>query len=113
MKELVPITAHVPALVRAAGDKAQARFWEFFVSNIRNPHTRPAYGRAIAESCHFENRHPCTKAGLKLLPLWTALPLQADFDLNCLAGCKHLSGVTWAKPGRPNGESARARLYSW
>ena len=27
------------------------------------------------------------------LHLWTALPLQADFELNCLASCKHLSGV--------------------
>ena len=26
--------------------------------------------------------------------LWTALPLQGDFDLSCLASCKHLSGVT-------------------
>ena len=40
MNQLVPIAAHVPALIRAAGDRAQTRFWEFFVSNIRNPHTR-------------------------------------------------------------------------
>jgi hypothetical protein len=26
---------------------AQTRFWEFFVSNIRNPHTRRAYARAF------------------------------------------------------------------
>jgi hypothetical protein len=32
--------------------------------------------------------------GGDLLPLWTALPLQVDFDLIRLAGCKHLSGVT-------------------
>ena len=49
MNQLVPIAAHVPALVRAAGERAQTRFWEFFVSNIRNPHTRLAYGRSIAE----------------------------------------------------------------
>ena len=36
---------------------------------------------------------------------------EVDFDLICLASCKHLSGVT--RSGRPNGESARARLYSW
>jgi hypothetical protein len=45
MNQLVPIAAHVPALVQAAGERAQTRFWEFFVSNIRNPHTRRAYGR--------------------------------------------------------------------
>ncbi|HEY2107131.1 MAG TPA: hypothetical protein VGH29_15135 [Candidatus Binataceae bacterium] len=49
MNQLVPIAAHMPALVRAAGARAQTRFWEFFVNNIRNPHTRRAYGRSIAE----------------------------------------------------------------
>ncbi len=39
----------VPALVHRAGERAQTRFWEFFVSNIRNAHTRRAYGRAIGE----------------------------------------------------------------
>ena len=42
-------SSHVPALVQAAGERAQTRFWEFFVANIRNPHTRRAYGRAIGE----------------------------------------------------------------
>lgn len=41
------------------------------------------------------------------------LSLQADFEVNCLASCKHLSGVTRFGSGRPNGESARARLYKW
>lgn len=41
--------ASVPALVHRAGERAQTRFWEFFVSNIRNAHTRRAYGRAIGE----------------------------------------------------------------
>ncbi len=69
--KLLPVltTSHTPALVRAAGERAETRFWEFSVSNIRNPRTRRAYGRAIAESCHFEKHHPCTKAGLKLLPM--------------------------------------------
>ena len=49
MNQLAPITTQVPALVRSAGDRAQTRFWEFFVSNIRNAHTRRAYGRAIGE----------------------------------------------------------------
>jgi hypothetical protein len=35
-------TSRLPALVAAAGERAQTRFWEFFVSNIRNPHTRRA-----------------------------------------------------------------------
>jgi len=57
MNQLVPIAAHVPALVRAAGERAQTRFWEFFVSNIRNPHTRRAYGRSIAEFLAWCEQH--------------------------------------------------------
>ena len=39
----------VPAVIAAAGDHASRRFLEFFAANIRNPHTRRAYGRAVAE----------------------------------------------------------------
>jgi site-specific recombinase XerD len=38
-------------------DRAQTRFWEFFVSNIRNPHTRRAYGRSIAEFLDWCDQH--------------------------------------------------------
>jgi hypothetical protein len=69
MALLVHIATRAPALVQAAGERAQTRYWEFFVFNIRNPHTRRTYGRAIPESCHFEKPHPCTKAGLKLLAM--------------------------------------------
>src|SRR5271166_4205533 len=36
----------VPALVAVAGERASARFLEFFTARIRNLHTRRAYGRA-------------------------------------------------------------------
>ena len=39
----------VPAPIAAAGDRASWRFIEFFTANIRNPNTRRAYGRAIAD----------------------------------------------------------------
>jgi site-specific recombinase XerD len=39
----------VPALVAASGDRASRRFLEFFAANIRNPHTRRAYGRAVTD----------------------------------------------------------------
>ena len=57
----LPVTSHqagsvtdaaahiVPALIAAAGERASLRFLEFFAANIRNPHTRRAYGRAVAE----------------------------------------------------------------
>ena len=50
MNQLVPIGSSVlPALVAAAGERASMRFLEFFAANIRNPHTRRAYGRAAEE----------------------------------------------------------------
>jgi site-specific recombinase XerD len=39
----------LPALVAAADEHARTRFLEFFAANIRNPHTRRAYSRAVAE----------------------------------------------------------------
>src|SRR5580700_3934879 len=51
MNQLAPIvpTRRLPALIAVAGEKARTRFLEFFAANIRNPHTRRAYGRAVAE----------------------------------------------------------------
>lgn len=45
---LLPRTS-LPALIAAAGDRAQRRFLEFFAANIRNPNTRRAYVRAVGE----------------------------------------------------------------
>ncbi len=39
----------LPALIVATGERASVRFLEFFAANIRNPHTRRAYGRAVAD----------------------------------------------------------------
>jgi hypothetical protein len=42
--------AHVvPALIAAAGERASLRFLEFFAANIRSPHTRRTYSRAVSE----------------------------------------------------------------
>ena len=49
MKQRVALHEHLPALVTKSGEQAQTRFWEFFVSNIRNPNTRRAYSRGIGE----------------------------------------------------------------
>jgi site-specific recombinase XerD len=47
-----------PALVAAAGDHAAYRFLEFFTAQIRNPHTRRAYARAVGDFCTWlEDRH--------------------------------------------------------
>ncbi|HXW72048.1 MAG TPA: hypothetical protein VEK34_11490 [Methylocella sp.] len=43
MNQLTTIMGpRLPSLAAAAGDRAPTRFWEFFLSNIRNPHTRRA-----------------------------------------------------------------------
>lgn len=40
---------NLPALIAAVGDQASLRFLEFFAANLRNPHTRRAYARAVTE----------------------------------------------------------------
>ncbi len=49
MNQLVPIARpnQLPAIVAAAGERAQIRFLEFFAAQIRNANTRRAYGRAV------------------------------------------------------------------
>ena len=51
MNELVPTTppSALPAIVTAAGERAQLRFLEFFAASIRNAHTRRAYAGAVGE----------------------------------------------------------------
>lgn len=52
MNQLVRLASHpAPALVAAAGERAAYRFLEFFTAQIRNPHTRRAYARAVGEFC--------------------------------------------------------------
>ena len=42
MNKLITVTAsHTPVLARAAGERAQTRFWEFFISNICDPRILP------------------------------------------------------------------------
>ena len=52
MSNLVPLTTlNAPVLIAAAGERATYRFLEFFTAQIRNPHTRRAYMRAVGEFC--------------------------------------------------------------
>ena len=54
-------TLPVPVLVANAGEKAGKRFVEFFTAEVRNKHTRQAYGRAVAQFMRW-----CDKVGLSL-----------------------------------------------
>lgn len=49
--------SHAPALITAAGNRAAYRFLEFFTAQIRNPHTRRAYVRAVSEFCEWLEGH--------------------------------------------------------
>jgi site-specific recombinase XerD len=53
-------TTPVPALITVAGEQASIRFLEFFASTIRNPHTRRAYGRAVADFLAWCEDHGVT-----------------------------------------------------
>lgn len=53
--------AALPALITEAGEKAGARFVEFFTATIRNKHTRAAYARAVGQFCAW-----CEERGLRL-----------------------------------------------
>jgi integrase/recombinase XerC len=56
MNELAPLPSRSLAVARV-------RFLEFFAATIRNPHTRRAYGRAVAEFLAW-----CADAGVTLRP---------------------------------------------
>ncbi|MDR3574428.1 MAG: tyrosine-type recombinase/integrase [Anaerolineaceae bacterium] len=56
----IAVLPSLPALVTAVGDRACVRFMEFFAANIRNPHTRRAYARAVADFMAW-----CEKVGVQ------------------------------------------------
>jgi site-specific recombinase XerD len=59
MNQLVPFRSAdaSPALVAAAGARAQERFIEFFTANIRNRNTRRAYAQAVSEFLAWCENH--------------------------------------------------------
>lgn len=67
----------LPVLVEAADARAKTRFVEFFASNIRNPHTRRAYVRAVGDFLGW-----CDAAGVRSLaavqPLHVAAWIEAQ-----------------------------------
>jgi site-specific recombinase XerD len=81
MKALVPASASsaaLPALVVAGGEQAAERFIDFFTSNIRNRHTREAYGRAVNEFMRWcENHEVRSLTAVKSLHVATWIEAQA------------------------------------
>lgn len=65
MSNILPVSsfrAALPVLVATAEHRAQLRFLEFFAAEIRNPHTRRAYVRAITDFLSW-----CAERGVKEL----------------------------------------------
>ena len=57
---------------------------EEIVAKLRQVDVLLSQGRSVGEAVR----------SIGVTHLWTALPLQVDFELIRLARCKHLSGVT-------------------
>jgi site-specific recombinase XerD len=53
-----------PNLIAAAGPDATRRFIEFFTANIRNPNTRAAYARAVAQFLDWAEKHRLDLKGI-------------------------------------------------
>jgi hypothetical protein len=64
---------------------------EEIVGKLRQVDVFLSQGRSVGEAVRSIGM---TQFTYHVLPLWTALPLQVDFELIRLARCKHLSGVT-------------------
>ena len=57
MNQLAAFSDQVPTLIAAAGRRASARFFEFFVATIRNPNTRRAYARSTGKFLAWAEQH--------------------------------------------------------
>jgi site-specific recombinase XerD len=98
MNQLARITAPttLPALVAAAGAHASIRFMEFFAANIRNPHTRRAYARAVKDFLTWcEDAGVCSIAQVQPLHVAAWVELQtrehaAPTAKQRLAAVRHL-----------------------
>jgi site-specific recombinase XerD len=90
----------LPMLVTAAGERVSIRFLEFFAANMRNPHTRRAYSRAVSDFLAW-----CGDAGIASIadaqPLHVATwietltrdnELAAPTVMQRLAALRHLFG---------------------
>ena len=69
-------TQTIPVLIAIAGDRAGVCFLEFFASNIRNPHTRRAYSRAVADFLAW-----CEDAGVASITAVQPLHVAAWIEL--------------------------------
>jgi site-specific recombinase XerD len=95
MNELVPASAAhpLPAIVTAAGERAQLRFLEFFAANIRNANTRRAYARAVVDFLAWcEGRGVVSLTGVQ--PLHVGAYIEAlSFARSAPTAKQHLAAI--------------------
>ncbi|MGB3721584.1 MAG: tyrosine-type recombinase/integrase [Pacificimonas sp.] len=102
MNRLAPLASFasaLPTIIAAADDRAQMRFVEFFTANIRNPHTRRAYGRAVSDFLTW-----CELRGVTALP--QVMPLHVAAWIEEL-------GVTHSAPTVKLRLAAVRHLFDW
>jgi len=98
--QLVPIDAPLlPALVKVSGKRAGIRFLEFFAAQIRNPHTRRAYARAVGEFLAW-----CESVGVTSLP---------DVQPLHVASWIELEGRQVSAPSVKQRLAALRHLFDW
>lgn len=105
----------LPALVVASGERASVRFLEFFAASIRNPHTRRAYGRAVADFLAWCEEHG-VRSVMAVQPLHVAAWIEMQVRTKAaptaklrLAALRHL--FDWLVVGRvlPTNPAASVR----
>ena len=88
----------LPRLIADAGERAGERFIEFFTAQIRNPHTRRAYGRAVADFAAW-----CDEQGFGLRELRTVH----------VAAYTELLSSSFAAPTAKQRLAALRMLFDW
>ena len=89
----VAVLPALPALIVAAGEGASVRFLEFFAANIRNPHTRRAYSRAVADFLTWcDERGVPSIAAVQPLHVATWIELQTR-ELSAPTVKQHLAAI--------------------
>jgi site-specific recombinase XerD len=103
MNQLVPspgsAAPSLPSLIAGAGDRARLRFLEFFAAQIRNPHTRRAYARAVAGFLAW-----CEERGVRSL---------AEVQPLHVAAWIELEGREVAAPSVKQRLAAIRHLFDW
>jgi site-specific recombinase XerD len=89
----------LPGLVASSGERAGIRFLEFFAANIRNPHTRRAYARAVSEFLTW-----CASVGVTSLP---------DIQPLHVASWIELEGRQVSAPSVKQRLAALRHLFDW